>query len=63
LYNCIDEITTENVQAIIDDYDAINEQKEYTFVYFKERLTKKYGSNRIMPNCLNCVSDLVVSKV
>ena len=64
LYNCIDEITTENIRAIIDDYDAINEQIEYPFVgYIKERLIKKYGSNRIMPNCLNCVSDLVVSKV
>ena len=64
LYNCIDEITTENIRAIIDDYDTINEQIEYPFVgYIKERLIKKYGSNRIMPNCLNCVSDLVVSKV
>jgi hypothetical protein len=64
LYNCIDDITTENIRAIIDDYDAINEQIEYPFVsYIKERLIKKYGNNRIMPNCLNCVSDLVVSKV
>jgi len=64
LYNSIDEITTENIRANIDEYDTINEQIEYPFVgYIKERLIKKYGSNRIMPNCLNCVSDLVVSKV
>ena len=64
LYNCIDEITRENIRAIIDDNDAINEQIEYPFVsYIKEKLIKKYGGNRIMPNCLNCVSDLVINKV
>jgi hypothetical protein len=64
LYNCIDEITTENIRAIIDDYDAINEQIEYPFVgYIKEKLMKKYGNNRVMPNALNCVSDLVINQV
>ena len=64
LYNCIDEITTENIRAIIDDYDAINEQIEDPFVgYIKEKLMKKYGNNRVMPNALNCVSDLVINQV
>jgi hypothetical protein len=63
LYNSIDDITTENIKSIIDDYDSINEQIEYPFVgYIKKRLTKKYKSSRTLPNTLNCVcdSDIVV---
>ena len=65
LYNSLDEITTENIRKNIDEYDTINEGIEYPFVsYIKERLIKKYQSNRSMPNALNCVaSDIVVASV
>ena len=32
IYNSIDEITTENIRTIIDEYDFINESIEYPFV-------------------------------
>ena len=64
LYNSIDEITSENIRNIINDYDSINEQIEYPFVgYIKKRLIKKYENNRILPNCLNCISDIVITQV
>jgi hypothetical protein len=65
LYNSIDEITTENIRTNIDEYDMINEQIEYPFVgYIKQRLIKKYSSNRSMPNALNCVaSEIVITNV
>ena len=66
IYNSIDEITTENIRAIIDEYDSINEQIEYPFVgYIKRRLIKKYKSSRCMPNVLNCVgeSEIIISTV
>jgi hypothetical protein len=54
LYNSIDEITTENIRANIDEYDTINEQIEYPFVgYIKDKLIKKYSNHRSMPNALN----------
>jgi hypothetical protein len=65
LYNSIDEITTENIRANIDEYDTINEQIEYPFVgYIKDKLIKKYSNNRSMPNALNCVaSEIVITNV
>ena len=51
LYNSIDDITTENIRANIDEYDTINEQIEYPFVgYIKDKLIKKYSNHRSMPN-------------
>ena len=65
LYNSIDEITTENIRANIDEYDTINEQIEYPFVgYIKDKLIKKYSNHRSMPNALNCVaSEIVITNV
>ena len=65
LYNSIDEITTENIRANIDEYDTINEQIEYPFVgYIKDKLIKKYSNNRSMPNALYCVaSEIVITNV
>ena len=65
LYNSIDDITTENIRANIDEYDTINEQIEYPFVsYIKQRLIKKYSNNRSMQNALNCVaSEIVITNV
>ena len=66
IYNSIDEVTTENIRTIIDEYDSINEQIEYPFVgYIKRRLIKKYKSSRCMPNTLNCVGDseIIISTV
>jgi hypothetical protein len=65
LYNSIDDITTENIRANIDEYDTINEQIEYPFVgYIKDKLIKKYSNNRSMPNALNCVaSEIVITNV
>ena len=65
LYNSIDDITTENIRANIDEYDTINEQIEYPFVgYIKDKLIKKYSNHRSMPNALNCVaSEIVITNV
>ena len=65
LYNSIDEITTENIRANIDEYDTINEQIEYPFVsYIKQRLIKKYSKNRSIPNVIKCVaSEIVITNV
>jgi hypothetical protein len=65
LYNSIDDITTENIRANIDEYDMITEQIEYPFVgYIKQRLTKKYSNHRSMPNALNCVaSEIIITNV
>ena len=65
LYNSIDEITTENIRANIDEYDTINEQIEYPFVgYIKDKMIKKYSNHRSMPNALNCVaSEIVITNV
>ena len=61
LYNSIDDITTENIRTMIDDYDSINEQIEYPFVgYIKKRLILKYQNHRNMPNVLNCVASEIV---
>jgi len=61
LYNSIDDITTENIRANIDEYDTINEQIEFPFVgYIKDKLIKKYSNHRSMPNALNCVSSEIV---
>ena len=65
LYNSIDDITTENIRANIDEYDTINEQIEFPFVgYIKDKLIKKYSNHRSMPNALNCVaSEIVITNV
>jgi hypothetical protein len=42
----------------------MNEQIDYSLVgYTKEKINKKHGNKRVMPNTLKCVSDLVVSQV
>ena len=65
LYNSIDEITTENIRANIDEYDTINEQIEYPFVgYIKDKLIKKHSNHWSMPNALNCIaSEIVITNV
>jgi len=64
LFNSIDEVTTENIKSLIDEYDNIIEAIEYPFVgYIKIRLQKKYSSTRTMPNVLNCVADVCFEQV
>ena len=45
----------EHIRAIINDYDALYEQLDYSFPNFiKNRVKKIYFGNRTLPNVLNC---------
>jgi hypothetical protein len=63
LYNTLDDdITTDNVKNIINEYDNLVESIEYPYIYhIKNKIQKKYQNNRTLPNVLNCISsDLVI---
>lgn len=63
LYNTLDdEITTDNIKNIINEYDNLVESIEYPYIYhIKNKIQKKYQNNRTLPNVLNCISsDLVI---
>lgn len=58
LYNNIDDITTENLRSIINEYDNLNDNIEYPYIgYIKSKLIKKFENKRTLPNVLNCVSN------
>ena len=61
LTNDIDNITAEQINNYILEYDAINESIEYDFLNFvKKRVKNKYVNTRILPNILNCIHDFTI---
>jgi hypothetical protein len=45
----------EHIRAIINDYDALYEQLDYSFPNFiKNRVKKVYAGKKVLPNILNC---------
>ncbi len=45
----------EHIRAIINDYDTLDEQLDYSFPNFiKNRVKKIYSGKKILPNILNC---------
>ena len=45
----------EHIRAIINDYDALYEQLDYSFPNFiKNRVKKIYSGKKVLPNILNC---------
>ncbi len=45
----------EHIRAIINDYDALYEQLDYSFPNFiKNRIKKVYAGKKVLPNVLNC---------
>ena len=45
----------EHIRAIINDYDALHEQLDYSFPNFiKNRVKKIYSGKKVLPNILNC---------
>ena len=45
----------EHIRAIINDYDALYEQLDYSFPNFiKNRVKKVYSGKKVLPNILNC---------
>lgn len=63
LYNTLDDdITTDNIKNIINEYDNLVESIEYPYIHhIKNKIQKKYEKNRTLPNVLNCISsDLVI---
>jgi hypothetical protein len=65
LYNCLDEVTTDNIRSIINEYDNLIESIEYPYIgYIKNKIQKKYENNKTLPNVLNCISsDLISSDI
>ncbi len=45
----------EHIRAIINDYDTLYEQLDYSFPNFiKNRVKKIYSGKKVLPNILNC---------
>ncbi len=62
LFNEIDDITSDDIRNIINDYDMINDLVEFPYVsHIKKKLIKKFTGIKTMPNTLNCVSDVVIN--
>lgn len=62
LYNSLDDdITTDNIRSIINEYDNLIESIEYPYIsYIKNKIQRKYENNRTLPNVLNCISSELV---
>ena len=58
IYNIIDEdITTEDLHKIIEQYDNINDSIDYNYPnHIKLRLIKKFQNIKSLPHVLNCIS-------
>jgi len=62
LYN--ESLDREDVRDIIMQYDAINESIEYAFPEsIKKKVIAIYKGNRVMPNILNCETDMITKDV
>ena len=62
LYN--ESLDSEDVRDIIMQYDAINESIEYAFPEsIKKKVIAIYKGNRVMPNILNCETDMITKDV
>ena len=62
LYN--ESLDREDVRDIIMQYDAINESIEYTFPEsIKRKVIAVYKGHRVMPNILNCETDVITNDV
>lgn len=62
LYN--ESLDREDVRDIIMQYDAINESIEYTFPEsIKRKVIAVYKGHRVMPNILNCETNMITKDV
>ena len=62
LYN--ESLDREDVRDIIMQYDAINESIEYAFPEsIKKKVIAIYKGNRVMPNILNCETDMITKDI
>ena len=51
----MEQLTQENIETYINDYDNINEVLEFGLIQFiKNDVKKKYKIKRVLPNSLNC---------
>lgn len=57
IYNSLDDVSTEDIRDIINQYDNLIETIEYPYIrHIKNKLRTKYESTRTLPNVLNCIS-------
>ena len=60
IVNDQDNLTTEELRAFINEYDAINENIEYGFPsHIKTKIKNTYYGKRTLPNILNCTTSFV----
>jgi len=51
----MEQLTQENIETYINDYDNINEVLEFGLIQFiKNNVKKQYKIKRVLPNSLNC---------
>ena len=51
----LDNLTQENINKYINEYDNINESLEFGLIQMlKTKIKKKYKNKKILPNSLNC---------
>jgi hypothetical protein len=64
LTNEIEKITPEYITSIISEFDIIQDSLEYQYPeHIKKKVKKIYAGARILPNCLNMVTDFIPTQI